>query len=92
MMHVTPGLTLISTKPITKSDIITLCNRMNAHIAYQNHCHFQPEGITEGGILFKFYNHPQAYKTMRLNLMSGDAEGKWDWISCQSNKQYNSRV
>jgi hypothetical protein len=50
----TRGLTLETTKGITKNDIINMCDLLNNKEEYSNLCKFQPEAITEGGIKFNF--------------------------------------
>lgn len=81
MMTYTPGLTLQTKKIITKNDIITICDLLKEQ--YSNLCEFQPEGITEGGILFKFKDNldNKWYKSVRLCVDYGESKGKWYWIN-----------
>jgi len=78
----TIGLTLKTERIITKDDFITMCKLLGSKNEYSNLCEFQPEGITEGGILFKFkYNLDNTwYKSVRLGVSSGESKGKWYWI------------
>jgi len=69
---------LISDKDITKHDIITLCRLLNNEEFYTNLCTFQPEGITEGGIVFKF-SDGNWYKTIRFRKRQ-DGLG-WPWVN-----------
>lgn len=63
----TDGFYIESKKTITKNDIITMCELLNQHDFYKDICTFEPEPITEGGIVFKFINNPNNwYKTMRI--------------------------
>jgi hypothetical protein len=61
------GFNLTATKPITKGDIVQLCKELNSrHETTQ--LKFEPEPITEGGIVYKFpdnYTHGE-YKTIRM--------------------------
>jgi hypothetical protein len=76
-MTYTNGLTFITKKDITQNNIITLCNLLNNHELFNGLCTFEPEPITEGGIIFKYINGEQEwYKSMRLGLSGKD----WPWI------------
>lgn len=77
------GLTLKTERIITKNDIITMCKLLNNKDEYFNLCEFQPEGITEGGILFKFKDHlnDKWYKSVRLCVDYNVSEGKWYWVN-----------
>ena len=79
----TTGLTLKTTRVITKCDIITMCKSLNNKEEYSNLCEFEPEGITEGGIVYKFKDGSDnnLYKTVRLRVNSGASNGKWYWIN-----------
>ena len=62
------ALTLTSTVNITKGSMIDLCHILNAKYA-DKHITFEPEPITEGGIVYVFdpkYYPDGAYKTMRI--------------------------
>ena len=75
------GFTIQTTKPITKNDIITLCNLLNNCKEYKNVCEFEPEGICGGGILFKYKDdeNNKGYKSLRFNL--GQCNGNWGWVN-----------
>tara|TARA_B100000900_G_C20405893_1_gene644751 strand:- start:51 stop:545 length:495 start_codon:yes stop_codon:yes gene_type:complete len=89
----TSGITFKTEKIITKNDIINMCNILGSKEEYRNLCEFQPEGISEGGILFKFKDNlcPMCkeknsdiktwYKTVRLCVHSICANGKWYWVN-----------
>ena len=78
----TIGLTLKTEKIITKNDIINMCNLLNNKDEYSNLCKFEPEGISEGGILFKFKDaNEKWYKSVRLCVNNGYSQGKWYWVS-----------
>jgi hypothetical protein len=83
MVTYTIGLRLKTERIITKKDIITMCNLLNSNNEYSNLCEFKPEGITEGGIVFKFKDNfdKNWYKSVRLCVNSGDSKGKWYWIN-----------
>lgn len=82
-MTYTIGFRLKTERIITKNDIIAMCNLLNSKDVYLNVCDFQPEGITEGGILFNFKDSVNSkwYKTVRLGVNSGSSKGKWGWIN-----------
>ena len=68
-MTYTNGLSFLTKKEITKNDIITLCNLLNNHNLYKDVCTFEPEPITEGGIIFKYNNaEPEWYKSLRFSF------------------------
>lgn len=67
-----------SVKAITKADIVTLCNRLNS--MHVNTCTFEPEGIAEGGIVYRFTNNATWYKSIRLRLHDNNANGIWPLI------------
>lgn len=75
------GLSLKTERIITKNDIITMCNLLNSNCEYSNLCEFIPEGITEGGILYKFKDgfDKKWYKSVRL-CVNHNQGGNWDWI------------
>ena len=77
------GFTLKTKRIISKDDIINMCELLNNHKEYNNLCEFQPEGISEGGILFKFKNNfpNKWYKSVRLCVNNGYSNGKWYFIS-----------
>jgi hypothetical protein len=63
----TPGMYLTVTKQITKGDFVTLCKDLNSKYEATG-LQFQPEPITEGGIVYKFPDgspHGE-YKTIRM--------------------------
>lgn len=68
----TNGLVLKTTQPVTKNDIITLCNLLNERDEYKDVCTFEPEPITEGGIVYRFnVRSPEQqrwYKSVRLGI------------------------
>lgn len=77
------GLTLKTERIITKDDIITMCKLLSNNPEYSELCEFQPEGISEGGILFKFKSNlgNKWYKSVRLCVYSGKSNGKWYWVT-----------
>ena len=83
MRTYTTGLHLKTEIIVTKNDIITMCNLLNNNCEYSNLCEFIPEGITEGGILFRFKDEfdKKWYKSVRLCVNHNGAGGKWDWIN-----------
>jgi len=83
----TPGFSLKSTKTITKNDIIKICRYLDNQPEYKGNCTFRPEPITEGGIVFKFKNHPEWYKSIRLCVTYAE-DGRWDIISKNVMKEW----
>lgn len=81
MATYTEGIRLKTERVIMKKDIITMCNLLNSKDEYLNLCKFEPEAITEGGIVFKFNDgfDNKWYKTVRLRVYPG--EGKWYWVN-----------
>ncbi len=67
MSTYTSGYKLRITTPITKGTIINLCRRLKEEFTteYGGHWQFQPEPISEGGIIFIL---DKGYKSMRIYL------------------------
>jgi hypothetical protein len=63
---------------IMEKDIISLCKLLNDQPIYKEVCSFEPEPITEGGIVYKFKND-NFYKSIRFRLYQERAD--WPWIS-----------
>jgi hypothetical protein len=63
----TNGFYLTAVKPITKGDMVQLCKDLSSRHEATG-LKFQPEAITEGGIVYKFPdNSPHGeYKTIRM--------------------------
>ena len=82
-MTYTSGLSFKTTREITKNDIVTLCNLLNNHELFKDVCTFEPEPITEGGIIFKYINGENDwYKSMRMyccnwSYITDDPMIKW---------------
>ena len=75
-MTYTRGFQLRAIKDITKNDILLLCDFLNDN--FEN-ITFEPEAITEGGIVYKTtLSREKYYKTFRLHL--NDIR-KWSWIT-----------
>ena len=90
MITYTCGLTLKTERIITKDDIITMCKLLNSKDEYSNLCEFQPEAISEGGILFKFNNLDNKwYKSVRLCVGKGRNKGKWYLINDNVLSEWN---
>lgn len=77
------GLTLKTERIITKDDIITMCKLLNGKDEYSDLCEFQPEGISEGGISYKFKDNldDKLYKSVRLCVNRGASKGNWYWVN-----------
>jgi hypothetical protein len=80
------GFSLKCNNIITKNDIINFCKLLNEKNEYKDKCEFKPEGISEGGIVFKFNNSENKwYKSVRLCLNEYDdgrnRNGEWYWIN-----------
>ena len=87
MSTYTNGLELKTERIITKDDIITMCQLLNSRDEYSNLCEFEPEAISEGGILFKFKdnlenaNKYKWYKSVRLCVNHMYSRGTWYLIN-----------
>lgn len=77
MTTYTHGFDLKCKNIITKKDIIKMCILLNNREEYSNLCKFQPEGITEGGIIYKFKDNNKWYKSIRLCVNYNGSSGKW---------------
>lgn len=78
------GLTLKTKRIITKDDIITMCKLLNNKDEYHNLCEFQPEGIIEGGISYKFKDNDKLYKSVRFersHVGYKECKGEWYWVN-----------
>ena len=79
------GLTFKTKNIITKNNIIIMCNILNSREEYSDLCTFEPEPITEGGIVFKFKNNSEWYKSVRFSnggvIMFGKDYHQWDWVN-----------
>ena len=87
MITYTCGFTIKAERNVTKNDIITMCNLLNGKDEYSKLCDFIPEGITEGGILFRFNEEcdKKWYKSVRFSGVDyrkvvGEW-GNWDWVT-----------
>jgi hypothetical protein len=79
----TDGFYIESQKTITKNDIITMCELLNQQDFYKDICTFEPEAISEGGIVFKFINNTNDwYKTMRIFFIN---QNDCRWYSVNNN-------
>lgn len=72
-------LTLRTKHDICKGDMVVLCKCLNDE--FKGSCEFQPEGITEGGILYNFNDGTAGYKSVRLCIGMNGSGGKWYWIN-----------
>lgn len=76
----TEGFTVITKAPITKNDIIILCELLENKKEYINLCKFEPERISEGGIVFKFKDESKEwYKSVRFK-----GKHRWPFIKKDS--------
>jgi hypothetical protein len=76
----TNGYQLILSEPLTKKKLIQLCHELKrAFNDFYNSTKFsfEPEPITEGGIVFSNYSDP-FYKTMRIS--PHNCHGLYGWI------------
>lgn len=76
------GYRLKTSRTITTLDILQLCQdlRDTFNATYNStEYEFEPEGISEGGIVFRSLPGNQ-YKTMRLGIYQC---GKWPWVNIQ---------
>lgn len=75
------GDEFFSTRVVYKGDIIDLCDLLKDNAMFRGICTFEPEPISEGGLIYRFINPPDKkwYKTVRLSHC-GILETKWPWI------------
>jgi hypothetical protein len=67
-----------TTRMITKKDIVNICDQLTIEYQLNNlgEEYFEPEAITEGGIVFKSYTmNSGKYKTMRFSM-----NNKWPTV------------
>ena len=60
-----------------------MCELLNSKEEYSDLCEFQPEPISEGGIVYKFKNNKDDkwYKSVRLCVDRGFTMGKWYFVN-----------
>ena len=69
----TKGMKLKCMRQIRKKDIINLCELLNENIKINK---FEPEPISEGGIIYKWKNdNSELYKSVRFNCRN------WEYIN-----------
>ena len=83
MTTYTRGYTLQTERIVTKDDIMTMCELLNSKEEYSDLCEFQPEPISEGGIVYKFKNNKDDkwYKSVRLCVNRGFTMGQWYFVN-----------
>ena len=75
------GISFKSKRVITKKDIVKICNLLNDREEYKNVCNFKPEPITEGGIVYCFFENDKRYKSVRFRCDGLDYHKKqWSWV------------
>lgn len=87
-MTYTGSYNISMTKDITKNDIITLCELLNNRELFHGICTFEPEPISEGGIIFR-YIHPTSdkwYKCIRIEMI--DQYERWPFINKDVMKEW----
>ena len=90
MITYCPGLTLKTTKIITKKDISVLCDELNKKYTEVS---FKPEKISEGGIIFNFKDNldnqdNRWYKSVRLCAYK-NIGAKWYWVEDNCLSEWN---
>jgi hypothetical protein len=66
-MTYTGGFSIKTLNYVTKGNIVSLCTSLNEDPLFKDICIFEPEPITEGGIIFRYINGgTKWYKTMRF--------------------------
>ena len=88
----TRGGTLKVQRDITLNDIVIMCNLLSNHKAYANICKFEPEPITEGGIVYKFNEtdtNNKWYKTVRFHYFPGESQYTWPWVNDDVMEDWN---
>jgi hypothetical protein len=88
----TQGMNLTAMKPITKGDMISLCKELNDKYADIG-LTFEPEAITEGGIVYKFPDNRDIrrnkYKSIRMYFNNPLFKYKTSFIPFNCIKTYN---
>jgi hypothetical protein len=89
------GMKLTAMKQITKGDMVTLCRDLNTKYVDIG-LTFEPEPITEGGIVYKFTKHPDnsetprdKYKSIRMNFNYPLIKYKNSFIQFRDIKHHN---
>ena len=67
-MTYTCGYAIQMNEDVTKNDFVVLCELLNEHSIFKDICTFEPEPITEGGIIFRFINWPEVFIVIFINL------------------------
>jgi len=88
----TQGMKLTAMKPITKGDMVSLCKDLNTkHL--DTRLTFEPEPITEGGIVYKFPDNSaiprDKYKSIRMNFNNPLIKYKNSFIQFRYIKHHN---
>ena len=91
----TQGFNILSEKNITTKDISKLCRRLTEEfnkMFNSNEFKFEPEPITEGGIIMvNFPNKDdEMYKTIRIQLGFMNNRDKWPWIQNEMIEKWES--
>jgi hypothetical protein len=88
----TQGMNLTALKPITKGDMVSLCKELNDKYADIG-LTFEPEAITEGGIVYKFQDNRDIrrdkYKSIRMDFNNPLIKYKTSFIPFNYIKNYN---
>jgi len=88
----TQGMNLTALKPITKGDMVSLCKELNDKYADIG-LTFEPEAITEGGIVYKFPDNRDSrrdkYKSIRMYFNDPLIKYKTSFIPFNYIKIYN---
>jgi hypothetical protein len=83
----TSGFNFSTNDKVTKHNIYNLCNDLNE--VFEKKLFFQPEKITEGGLLVTWPDQRNEYKTIRF-VASDCSNRNWPWISDDPMKSWKN--
>lgn len=72
------GFRLRCERDVRRRDIVQFCNWLSRQDEFLGRCTFEPESITEGGIVYRFSapEHPKWYKSVRLRCYPRSVRAK----------------
>jgi len=81
-MTYTHGFSFVVSKNVTKAEFIKICELLTNEVFFNNEYVFEPEPISEGGIIYRPVNNTEnvfKYKSIRFQHPHGD----WPWINTE---------
>ena len=86
-MTYTYGFSFVVGKDVTKSEFIELCELLTNEVFFNNEYIFEPEPITEGGIIYRPVNNIEnvfKYKSIRFH----NQKSTWPRINTEVLKEW----